>query len=173
MVGGPAGVGKSTVSRLLAAGFERSVHLQIDDFMGSVVSGWVDPNLPEAAPQNVAVGAAFASAALSFASHGYTTILDGHFFPENAHGLAVAGAVRGVPCHYVVLTADLETCWARARRRVGGRWPLELAPFAALHARFAALGVPERCVDATTGSPESVRDEALRRLHSGGLAVRA
>jgi hypothetical protein len=43
VVTGPPGVGKSTVSALIAAAFERSVHLKADDFMASVVSGWVDP----------------------------------------------------------------------------------------------------------------------------------
>ncbi|MCU1430777.1 MAG: shikimate kinase, partial [Actinomycetia bacterium] len=52
VVSGPGGVGKSTVSHLIAAAFDRSVHLQTDDLMASVVKGWVDPNLPEAGHQN-------------------------------------------------------------------------------------------------------------------------
>src|SRR6478609_9703819 len=60
VVSGPGGVGKSTVSRLLAARFDRSVHLNTDDFMAAVVSGWADPNLPGADQQNEAVGGAFA-----------------------------------------------------------------------------------------------------------------
>ena len=62
VVCGPGGVGKSTVSRLVAAEFDRSVHLNTDDFMAAVVGGWVDPNLPGADQQNQAVGGAFAVA---------------------------------------------------------------------------------------------------------------
>ena len=60
IVSGPGGVGKTTVSRLVAAAFDRSVHLNTADLMASVVSGWVDPNSPEADRQNEAIGAALA-----------------------------------------------------------------------------------------------------------------
>jgi predicted kinase len=171
IVAGPAGVGKSTVSHLVAGAFDRSVHLQIDDFMASVVSGWVDPNSPQSESQNWAVGAALATSAMSFAEHGYTTIVDGHFFPENAGGLALASAARGLSCHYAVLTSDLDTCWTRASNRVGNRWPLEFEPFASLHGRFAAIDVPQRCVVTTAGSPESARDAVLTAFRSGDLAL--
>src|SRR5690348_7788608 len=136
IVSGAGGVGKSTVSDLIAAGFDRSVHLKADDFMASVVSGWVDPNLPGAEQQNEAVGAAFAVSAMSFADDGYTTVVDGYVFPDGVAGLAAACAARGLACHYVVLTADLDLCWARASSRGEGRWPLEFEPFAAVHEKF-------------------------------------
>ena len=50
---------------------------------------------------------------MSFAQDGYTAVLDGYFFPENAKGLAAACNARGFACHDVVLTADLDTCWTR------------------------------------------------------------
>ena len=134
VVSGLSGVGKSTVSRLVAGAFDRSVHLQADDVMASVVRGWIDPNLPTAAPQHEAIGAALAVSAMSFAEHGYATVVDGHVFPEGVDGLATACAARGVACHYVVLTADVDTCWARARHRGPGRWPFERAPVVSLFA---------------------------------------
>src|SRR5205823_10260876 len=82
IVSGPGGVGKTTVSRLLAAAFDRSVHLNTADFMASVVSGWVDPNSPEADQQNEAIGAALAMSAMRLAEDGYTTVVDGHLFPD-------------------------------------------------------------------------------------------
>jgi predicted kinase len=171
VVSGAPGVGKSAVSRLIAAAFDRSVHLKTDDFMATVVSGWVDPNLPEAEPQHEAVGGALAVSAMAFAADGYATVVDGHLFPENVAGLAAACAERGLACHYVVLRADLDTCWARASSRGEGRWPLEFEPFAALHARFAALDLPERQVVDATGSPEAACDAVLSAFRAGRLVA--
>jgi predicted kinase len=171
MVSGPGGVGKTTLSSLIAATFVLSVHLRMDDFMAAIVGGWVDPNRPGSDRQNEAVGGAFAVSAMRFAQDGYTTVADGYFFPDNADGLAAACADRGVECHYVVLTADLDTCWTRAGSRSEGRWPLEFEPFAAVHERFAALDLdPRHLVDAT-GTPERVRDAVMAALRAGDLVM--
>ena len=120
--------------------------------MAAVVSGWVDPNLPEAEAQNEAIGGALALSALSFAGDGYTTVVDGFLFPDGVRGLAAACALRDLSCHYAVLAADLDTCWERANARGAGRWPLELGPFAAVHGTFSALEVDERHLVDATGS---------------------
>jgi predicted kinase len=172
IVSGAGGVGKSTVSGLIAAEFDRSVHLNTDDFMASVVSGWVDPNLPGAEQQNKAVGGAFAVSAMSFAEDGYTAVVDGYLFPDGVNGLAAACAARDLSCHYVVLTADLDTCWARANSRGEGRWPLEFQPFAATHEKFGHLDLDARHLVDATGSPESVRDAVLSAFRAGRLVVR-
>jgi predicted kinase len=169
IVSGAGGVGKSTVSRLVAAAFDRSVHLKTDDLMASVVNGWVDPNLPEAEQQNEAIGAALAMSAMGFAADGYTTVVDGYLFPDGVDGLAAACTTRGLPCHYVVLTADLDTCWARASGRGEGRWPLEFQPFAEVHTRFADLDLDARHVVDATGSPEAVCDAVLSAFRAGSL----
>ena len=169
VVSGAPGVGKSTVGRLVAAEFDRSVHLPIDDLMAWIVRGWVDPNLPEAEAQNQAIGAVLAVSAMSFADDGYTTVVDGYLFPEGVEGLAGACVARGLSCHYAVLTADLGICWARARSRGEGRWPLEYQPFAAVHARFADLELDERHVVEATGSPEAVCDAVLAAFRAGSL----
>jgi predicted kinase len=166
--GGPA-VGKTTVSRLVAAAFDRSVHLQADDLMASIVSGWVDPNLPEAEQQNEAIGGVLAVSAMSFAQDGYMTVVDGYLFPEGVEGLAAACTSRGLSCHYVVLTADLDTCWVRASRRGEGRWPLEFSPFAAVHRRFDDLDLDPRHMVEATGSPEAARDAVLSAFRTGHL----
>jgi predicted kinase len=171
VVSGRPGVGKTTVSRLVAATFDPSVHLQADDLMASIVSGWIDPNLPEAEQQNEAIGGVLAVSAMSFARAGYTTIVDGFVFPEGVEGLAAACASRGLSCHYVVLTADLDTCWARARRRGEGRWPLEFSPFAAAHGRFDDPDLDGRHMVEALGSPEDTRDTVLSAFRAGRLIV--
>jgi predicted kinase len=171
VVSGPAGVGKTTVSRLVAAAFDRSVHLKTDDFMAAIVSGFVDPNTPEAGPQHEAVGGALAVSAMGFAGDGYTTVVDGHFFPDNVAGLAAAANARGIACHYVVLSAPFDACWERARGRGAGRWPLEQEPVAALHARFGGLALDPRYVVDATGSAEDARDAVLVAFHAGRLAI--
>jgi predicted kinase len=173
IVSGPAGVGKTTVSRLVAASFDRSVHLQVDELMASVVSGWVAPDSPDAVSQNLAIGGALAASAMTFAEHGYTTVVDGHLFPDGVRGLADAGAMRRLSCHYVVLMADLDTCWARARNRGEGRWPLEREPFEALHTRFAGLDLPRRCVVEASEPPDRTRDALVAAFHAGRLIVGA
>jgi predicted kinase len=169
IVSGATGVGKSTVSRLVAAAFDRSVHLQTDDLTASVVSGWVDPNSPKAESQNWTIGAALAVSAMTFAEQGYTTVVDGHLFPDGVEGLATACAARGLSCHYVVLLADLDTCWTRASNRGKGRWPLEYDSFKALHARFADLDLPTRCVVDATGSAETACEAVLSAFRAGRL----
>jgi tRNA uridine 5-carbamoylmethylation protein Kti12 len=171
VVSGPAGVGKSTVSRLIAAAFNRSVHLQTDDLLASVVNGWVDPALPEAERQNEAIGAALAVAAMSFAQDGYTTIVDGYLFPDGVAGLADACRGRHLSCHYVVLAADAETCWTRASDRPEGRWPLEPGPVAQVYARFANCGVDETHVVEATANEDEVASIVLAALRDGTLAV--
>jgi predicted kinase len=169
VVTGAPGVGKTTISHLVAATFERSVHLRADDFMASVVSGWVDPNLPAAAAQNEAVGGALAVSAMGFAQDGYTTVVDGYLFPDGVDGLAAACTARDLACHYVVLRADLDTCWARASARGEGRWPLEYEPFAAVHARFAALELDDRYEVDAASTPDDVRDAVLDAFRAGRL----
>jgi predicted kinase len=171
VVSGAPGVGKSTVSHLVASVFDHSVHLQADGFMASIVSGWLDPNLPEASAQNESVGGALAVSAMSFAGDGYTTVVDGFLFPDGVAGLAAACTARDLVCHYVVLTADFETCWARASSRGEGRWPLEHAPFAAVHAKFADVALPERHLVDATGSAPSTSDAVLSAYRSDRLRM--
>ena len=86
-------------------------------------------------------------------------------------GLAVACEQRSVPLHYVVLRADLATCWARACRRGEGRWPLESGTFAELHTKFADVGLYEPHVIDASGHPEDVAAHVLTAFREGRIAV--
>ena len=169
IVSGPSGVGKTTVSRLLAAGFEKSALVEADTFMAFISAGWVEPNLPRASHQNDVVGLALVAATVELAAGGYTTVVDGHLFPPALEYTARAGAHRGVAVHYAVLGADLDTCWARARDRPEGRWALERESFDALHGRFSALDLDDRHAIEATASPDIVAATVLAAVQAGTL----
>jgi cytidylate kinase len=61
IVTGPPGSGKSTASRLLADGMERSVLVEGDLFFAFLATGAIAPWLPESAEQNHVVGDAAAA----------------------------------------------------------------------------------------------------------------
>lgn len=171
VVSGPSGVGKSTVSALVAANFDRSAHVPTDTLMGFVVSGLVDPWLAQADHQHEVIGGVLAVAAMQFARGGYTIVADGHLLPGGIEGLAVACEQRRVPLHYVVLRADLATCWARACHRGEGRWPLEPGAFAELHTKFADVGPYEPNVVDASGHAEDVAANVLTAFRDGRIAV--
>jgi predicted kinase len=81
IVSGPAASGKTTVARLVASTFERSVHVEADRFFGFVVGGYVDPWDREAHEQNTVVMEIASDAARRYAEAGYLTVLDGMFIP--------------------------------------------------------------------------------------------
>jgi hypothetical protein len=170
VVTGPAGVGKSTVSRLVAGAFDRSAHVRVDDVMSFVVSGWVQPSSPEAEHQNGVIGCAVVASALQFAEGGYTTVVDGHLFREFLGALAPACLVRRVPLHHAILRADLATCLERAAARTPAT-RVDRGPFVDLHRRFDELGDLEAHAVDATGPPEQVAAAVLAAFRAGALVV--
>jgi len=168
VVAGPSGAGKTTVGRLVAAAFDQSAHIRSDDFTPFVVSGWIEPNLPESAHQNHVLGGAVAATAIEFAEGGYTVILDGHWFPEGLEGLAQMCTRQGVPLHYAVLRPDFATCLARVTQR-RSRDPDNTGALARLYARFTDLGDHEANVIAASGTPEDVAAALLTAFTVGRL----
>src|SRR4051794_40954777 len=110
--------GKSTVARLLAARFERGVHLEGDLFRRSIVSGreemTPDPSL-EALEQLRLRYRLAAAAADTYLEAGFAVALED----------VVAGrllgdyrtAVRGRPCHVIVLLPSVAALAAREAGR--------------------------------------------------------
>jgi predicted kinase len=171
IVSGPCGVGKSTVSRIVATEFEMSVHVETDALMAFIVNGSEQPSLPEAEHQNEVVGSVIAVTAMRFAAGGYTTVVDGYLFPAGVLGLARACAERDLPLHYVVLRADPVTCLARATSRGQGRWPLEPVAVADVHAKFAHLDIGEAHVVDASRTPDAVAASVLAAFRAGTVAM--
>jgi Chloramphenicol phosphotransferase-like protein len=117
VVGAPA-VGKSTTSRALAARFERSIHIPVDDLRDMVVSGLVLPN-PTWSEQLVeqvglARRAAIASA-VGYADAGFAVVIDDFWDPPGLVEYDEVPADR--PFHRVLLRPERE----EALRRNFGR----------------------------------------------------
>ena len=115
---GPAGAGKTTVARTVAAMRPHAVHLHTDDFWGFIVSGGILPYLPDADRQNHTVLDAIAAAAVAYAKGGYEVVADGVVGPWMLdHYTRAAAAPPGIPLRYVVLRPGLEVTLRRALAR--------------------------------------------------------
>jgi predicted kinase len=163
VVTGPVGVGKTTVARQVALASPRGVHLQMDPFWFAVV----DPALREDASR--AIGGAALMAAFAFVEDGgFSVVLDGFLLPDALPEVGAACDARGIPFHYVVLQADVETCL----RRANGRAPLEDPDgVRALHARFAVLEGVEHHVVRADGPPEEVARRVLAAVAAGTVTA--
>lgn len=170
IVSGCSGVGKSTVSRLLAEAVSPSVHLPIDLFLRLFDDPFPDPVSEEGAQRYETVGAAAAAAAAQFALGGYTVILDSPMFPEGAEGVAIICGRGDVRVHYTVLRAGLETCLERSWRR-DATGPPDLDAFRSLHGKFVYLDHREAHAIDASGPAQQVADAVLSAFSDGRLAI--
>jgi predicted kinase len=169
---GAPGAGKTTAARLLAAEFERAVHLESDWFFDVIEAGFIEPWKPESQRQNQVVMNVVARAAAGYAEAGYFTILDGiflpdWFFPPVRDSLRAAGHRVA----FAVLRAPLSVCLERARARASR--PLgDAAVIEQLWNGFADLGPLERHVIETEPlSPAETAALLAERLDQGLLVA--
>ncbi|KRB38690.1 AAA family ATPase [Microbacterium sp. Root180] len=148
---GPAGAGKSTVARVLAASLELSVHLHTDDFWDFISAGAILPYLPGSDAQNHTVLEATAAAAFAYAEGGYDVVADGVVGPWMLdHYRDAAREHPGIPLRYVVLRPPLDATLERARSRTAANALTDADVVADLWGRFTELGVLERHAIDTT-----------------------
>jgi predicted kinase len=182
VITGPPGAGKTTAARMVADGFDPSVHLHADDFWRFIRTGYTVPWRPESRAQNAVVIDALASAAVTYAVGGYHVVLDGIVVPWFLDRLLARARPGPVEVHYVVL----RPAQAMAAQRVADRPADELAdrhkaiaagrpgdpgPVAHIYREFAALGRYEtHVIDSSALSPEDTA-EAVRRLVASGRAL--
>ncbi len=121
---GPPGGGKSTVGHLVAAAFDRSVHIDADVVRESIVGGFVPPTPEMFGPAGVAQFALQREIVIEWArrkaEHGYLVVVDdapippdGHFERQYAPLLEIDTTVP------VVVRADGDVVRERIRRRSG------------------------------------------------------
>jgi energy-coupling factor transporter ATP-binding protein EcfA2 len=139
VITGPPGAGKSTVARALAARLDHAVLVRGDDVLACVVSGFVEPWLPEADGQNRASLAATAATAREYAIGGYAVIVDAVLGPWHLDAFLTT---LGLPCGYLVLRPDRSTTIDRAAGRCAeSLTDVETVEF--MWEQFADLGVHE------------------------------
>jgi cytidylate kinase len=169
VVTGPPGAGKSTVARVLSAGFARSVLVTGDSFFGFLDQGSIAPWLAGSEEQNDVVTEAAALAAGRFAAADYTVVYDGMIGPWYLRRFAaVAGAAE---LAYVILLPDPATCRRRVRDRVGHGFA-DLDATEHMHRQFVAAPVDPRHVLAPPPDEPAETAALIRhRLASGALRV--
>jgi gluconate kinase len=171
-VSGPAASGKTTVARLVASTFERSVHVEADRFFGFVVGGYVDPWDREAHEQNTVVMEIACDAARRYAESGYLTVLDGMFIPGWFYEpVRDRLRVASLDVSVAFIRPALATALERGRARVPPKL-LDDAVLEHLWHAFEDLGpledhVLENDFDARAATAEVV----VRRLSDGTLRV--
>jgi hypothetical protein len=171
IVTGPPGAGKSTVSGLVADGFDSSVLIPADWFFGLWRRGAVDPWLPQALPQTSVAGAAAAAVAGAFASADCQVVYDGFIPPRDLPGFATAARLSVL--HYAVILPPVTTCVDRVTSRTGHGFTSEDAT-RAMHRDFTQATLPERhLIVGTERTPEGIAKQIIGKVAEGGLLWRA
>jgi predicted kinase len=140
LVCGPPGAGKSTISRRLAEGFERSAHLKVDDLREIMVNGFEPPGAewtPGNEQQFVRARAAATLIARLHTADGVTVVIDDVCVPAHFED------------HYVDLFAEplmrrvmLKPTWVALEGRMRARqgpWDELLLSSGAAASCYAAL----------------------------------
>jgi adenylate kinase family enzyme len=169
IITGPPGAGKSTVARLVSAGFGRSVLVTGDSFFGFLDQGAIPPWRPESAQQNDVVTEAAALSAGRFARAGYAVVYDGVIGPWYLRRFADTAAVSAL--HYVILLPDEATCVDRVATRRGHGFT-DADATRHMHREFVAAGPSARHVLAPPpDDPVAVARLVRSRFDAGELAV--
>jgi len=143
VVTGPPGAGKSTVARLLAERFERSVLIEGDAFFGFLARGQIEPWLPESHHQNDVVTRAAAAATGRFVEGGYATVYEGIIGPWFLPTFAAATGIHTLD--YVILLPSVGVCVERVATRQEHGFDDEAAT-RKMHDEFARAAIDDRYV---------------------------
>ena len=124
LLAGPPAVGKSTTARALAAHFEKSIHIPVDDLRDMVISGlalpggaW-DEKLVE---QLLLARESAAHMALAYRQAGFTVAID-DFWDPNSRLLEYSRLLQEPQVHRVLLFPSQRAAEERNRKRDGSAY---------------------------------------------------
>lgn len=139
ILSGPSGAGKSSVAESLCERYDRTVHVETDQFFTWIRMGYINPMKPESNRQNVMISRAAARAATAYVDDLFAVFIDGvigpHLLPIYVEELSRSH----VPVHFVLLRPSLD----ETIRRVADRAPdrrLPLDHHRGLYEQFVAYG---------------------------------
>ncbi len=124
LLAGPPAVGKSTTARALAAHFEKSLHIPVDDLREMVVSGLALPGPTWDAPlveQLALARQCAARMALTYRRAGFTVALD-DFWDPNSRLLEYAPLLEEPDVHRIMLYPSQRAAEERNRKRDGSAY---------------------------------------------------
>ena len=170
IVAGPPGSGKSTVCEALCERYDRTVHIETDEFYASLRMGYVPPWKPGSDRQNRLVSRAVARAASAYAQELYGVFIDGvigpHLLPEYLDELRIAG----VPVHYAVLLPSIDEMLLRAHTR-DQIIPMPDDMYEPLHQMFSGDGLPGCRIDSTGMTADRTADALMAACGRGDCLV--
>ena len=123
LITGPPGGGKSTIGRLVAEAFDRSVHIEADVVRESIVGGFVVPSLewPDDILEQFALQREIVIHwASRMSDAGYVPVVDDAPIPPHGHFEDQYAPLLSRPdVHPIILRADADVVRARIRARQG------------------------------------------------------
>ncbi|KIL53546.1 hypothetical protein KP77_05220 [Jeotgalibacillus alimentarius] len=169
IISGPAGVGKSTTSKMLAESFEHSAYIEGDVINHMVVGGYLPPWESEASLELVWKN--IADLSINFIEAGKNVVIDYVAFPEEVELFSqrVSSQMPDLEIMYVVLWADRDELLKRDAERIkdhqmGGRC-LELVQ------EFEEKGLKQRYLYDTTHTELSNLDQIMKEIKSNSAFV--
>jgi len=171
ILSGPSGAGKSAVAESLCERYDRTVHIETDEFFGWIRMGYVHPMKPESSRQNIMVSRAVARAATAYAQDLFAVFIDGvigpHLLPVYVEELRASKA----PVHFVILRPTLD----ESMRRIAGRPPerrLSKADHGRLYEQFVSYGdFGGITIDNTAMTADQTADRVMDACGAGECLV--
>lgn len=173
VITGPPGAGKTTVAAAVARSSPLGVHLVADQCFHWIVSGYMEPWLPDTDRQNATVIEAIGAAAARYAEGGYDVIVDGIVGPWFLGRFQKAIESATDTLRYVVLRPSRKVAQQRALGRIGPQDLVDIGPIDGMYDAFMDLGPFESHVIDSSDHKSATTVELVRNGLDSGLFVLA